>query len=191
MAATPSIKISKTMPYRGATVTFSNRYHFSGSSPVDNSHWTTFADAIVAAEKAIYSSAASDITIVAATGYDAGSDVPVFEKAYSVAGTGASLGGTQAPGDCAALVRYSTAARSSKNHPVYLFNYYHGARIAVSETGADALTSAYKSALGTYASSWESGFSDGTVTHHRTGPNGASATGHFIEDYVTHRDFPR
>lgn len=187
MAPTPSIKITKQITYRGVPRHFSNRYHFNGGTPADNAHWTTFSDAIVTAEKAIYS---GDVTIIGSTGYAAGSEVPVFSKTYSTVGT-AALGANQTPGDVAALIRYSTTARTSKNHPVYLFNYYHGARMDALST-PDVLLTAQKTAMTTYAGVWiGAGFSDGTTSYTRAGPNGASGTGVLVEQYLTHRDFPR
>ena len=191
MATTPSIKIVKTMPYRGAIRSWSNRHHLSGGTPSDLTHWDTLADAIVAAEKLIYSADTGDVTIVNAIYYDAGSDLPIGNKTYSQLGTGTTLGGTQAPGDCAALIRFSTTARSAKNHPIYLFSYMHGPKVLTDPVQADKLATNYQSALQTYANAWVTGFSDGTVTHKRAGPNGAVAQGAFIEDYVTHRDLPR
>lgn len=186
MAATPSIRVTKTMPYRGATVRWSNRYHFNGGTPADSSHWTTLSDAIVTAEKAVHN---TGITIVETVGYAAGSEVPVFSKTYSTAGTGAFGTGTLMPGDVAALVRFSTTARSVKNHPVYLANYYHGAYNATGQP--DTLNAAEKTALDSYAAAWISGFSDGTTTYVRAGPNGATATGYITKPLLTHRDFPR
>ncbi len=186
MASTPSIKVLKSSAYRGGTRTWSNRYHFNGGTPADGTHWTTLSDAIVTAEKAIHS---PGTTIVGTTGYGAGSEVPIFSKVYSTAGTWSVGTNVPAPGDCAALVRYTTPARSSKNHPVYLFNYYH--RAYVGSGGGDTLATTQGTAIGTYANAWISGFSDGSITVVRAGPNGVTAGGASVQTYVTHRDFPR
>jgi len=187
MAATPSIRVIKQIQHKGGTRRYSNRYHFNGGTPADSTHWTTFSDAVVNAEKAMH---ANTNTIVETIGYAAGSEVPVFSKTYSTAGT-LSPGtlGKFTPSPVAALLRWATAARSVKNHPIYLFNYYHGVLIDWT-TSVDILYATQKSAIDTYAGSWISGFSDGSLTLVRAGPNGATATGHQCEEYVTHRDFP-
>lgn len=187
MAATPSVKITKTFTYRGVSRRFSNRYHLAGGTPPDTAHWIALMDSIVAFEAAIY---ASSVQIVAGTAYAAGSEVPVASKTYSTNGSGTFTSAQSNPGDVAALVRYATAARSSKNHPVYLFNYYHG---AWSVSGnADVINVNQKSAMSLYAGRWISpGFSDGTTSYTRAGPNGAAATGAIVEDFLTHRDLPR
>lgn len=187
MAATPSIKVTKSFTYRGVTRRFSNRYHFNGGTPPDSAHWTTLSDAVVNAEKACYNSV---VQIVQTTGYAAGSEVPVFTKTYSTAGTGVFASGVPAPGDSAAIIRYSTAVRSSKNHPVFLFNYYHAATLA--STGGDTVHATLVTNLAAYAALWDTtGFSDGSSTYKRAGPNGASAVGHTVPTLITHRDLPR
>jgi hypothetical protein len=97
----------------------------------------------------------------------------------------------QVPGDVAALIRYSTADRSSKNHPIYCFNYYHGVWCTLGVGNADTPYAAQRSAMSTYAAAWIAGFSDGTATHHRSRPNGNIVTGAFVETALTHRDLPR
>lgn len=188
-----SIVIKKSGGYRAGSKIWTNRYHFEGDVPSSPSAWEAFADAIVAAEKAIYH---TEQTIVEAVGYDkasASSTNPhgdaVWTKTYSVVGTlTPGTGAVGAPGDCASLVRYSTAARSSRNHPVYLMNYYHG---VFNKSGdADALSDNQKAALEAYADAWLTGFvADGTHRE-RCGPRGAVATARRVDPYVRHRDFP-
>lgn len=181
------MKVVKTFTYRGVTRSFSNRYHFSGGIPPDAAHWLTLATAVTTAEKAIYN---SSVTITAVYGYAAGSEVPVYAKTnYSVIGTGAF--GSNAPGDAAGLIRYATAVRTAKNHPVYLYNYYHGVTI-LDGTHADTIFAAQVTAYGAYAATWiGAGFSDGATSYNRAGPNGATATGVLVEPFITHRDLPR
>ncbi len=188
MATVASIRVIKSMTFKGGTRHFSNRYSFTGGTPADSAHWTTLSDAITAAEKAIFY---NNISIVQTIGYAAGSEVPVFSKTYALTGTLSPSGTNQfAPGEVAALCRWSTAARSTKNHPIYCYSYWHGAMTQVLATVVDKLEVNMKSAMGTYATAWVTGFSDGTFTAKRSTPNGATATGSTVETYVTHRDFP-
>jgi len=186
VSTVPSIRVVKSFTFKGGLRRWGNRYYFTGGTPPDSTHWTTLSDAIVTAEKAIHTGAN---TIVETLGYAAGTDVPVFTKVYSTSGT-LVPGGTdhQAPGEVAALVRWATAARSVKNHPIYLFAYYHG----VDHSAAvDTLATDQKTAMGTYATAWITGFSDGgSVVAKKASAAGHVATGSIVEEYLTHRDFP-
>lgn len=194
MALTPSIRIDKAFDYRGAPKVFSNRYHFSGGTPADTAAWNTLKDAIILAEKAIYQGVGGgvepNVDLIGAVGYEAGSDVPVYMDTFTVEPTGLFASADLTPGATAMLVRYATTARSAKNHPVYLYNYYHSA-LRTLGGDADALNPAQKVALEAYADAWLAGFSDGSHTLVRAGPNGATAVSRQVKAELTHRDFPR
>jgi hypothetical protein len=191
VATRNSIVIKKSFDYRGGVKTWTNRYHFEGAVPSDDSAWTAFADLIVAAEKAIYS---ADVTIVEAIGFDIASasatnpdGIAVFTKTYTTAGTWTPAGG-KSPGDAAAYLRYGTDARSTKNHPVYLSNYFHGCYGAVGDP--DTLETTQKAAIETYADHWLTGFTADGSLRERCGPRGAAATSRTVAATVRHRDFP-
>lgn len=190
MAVTPSVKVIKSFSEKGSTRLWSNRYHFNGGTPADPTHWHTLMDAVVAAEKLCLG---TNVTIVECVGYNAGSDIPVATKTYSQAGS-IALAGSEVwlPGEMTALMKWSTTARSSKNHPIYLFSYIHGIKSDPS-SGIGEIQTSQQNALNTYGAAWVTGFSDGSITAVRAGPNGATGSYDPIPNntYANSHDFPR
>jgi hypothetical protein len=186
VAATASIKILKQHNFRGAAHVYSNRYHFTNGAPADAAKWLALTNAIINAEKLIYR---NDVTFVEAIGYAAGSELPVYTKTDTTVGTLAPTNYGENPLEVCALLRYSTDIRTSRNHPVYLFNYIHPGLTQTTAT-VETLNTDQKNAITTYGAAWITGFSDGAVTHKRAGPNGAVALGAYVSPWLTHRDFP-
>jgi hypothetical protein len=186
MASTPSIKILMSREYKGGTKTFSNRYHVTGPDWASSGQFSTFAGAV---KDALKVALPAEITITGAVAYNAGSDLPVYSVTYSQAGTATLTSTNIPPLEVSALLRWTTTQRTSKNHPIYLFTYIRGARLSQS-SAYEAIGSTQQSLLNTYATAWVTGWSDGTQTRHRAGPNGAVAQAGACEDWATHRDFP-
>lgn len=188
MAPTPSVLIKIQFTFRDAPRIFTTRVHFNGGTPADTAHWNTLFDNIVAELKNdIYAGS----EIVEVVGYTAASDVAVAQKSYTQAGLiPLATGDHYTPGEAVALLRWSTPARTSKNHPIYLFNYFHG--VAASSGEPDKPSNDIKSGITNFANFLQgSGFTDGVNVYTRAGPNGVTAGAHQVDTYLTHRDFPR
>lgn len=201
MAYTPtaatrsSLLVVKSMSALGSTREWTNRYHVTGPLTPTFAQFQTLADAVVADEAAALE---GFITIVRVDWSDASTASStnlngdtLYTKSYSTAGgaTSGSDGSLIAPSDCAVLLRYTTDARSVKNHAIYLFNYYHGAYH--SSTNKDNVGGVQKTGFEEYGDDWLAGFSDGVNTRIRCGPHGAVAQSRSVKTLITHRDFPR
>lgn len=193
MATNPKIVIRKRFTYQGVGKEYSNSYHFDSGVPSDFAHWHTLATNVIAAEKLIFPASTH---IIGAIGFTSDDEPPVYTETFDVAGTLAVTGGSSAPGDCCALLRYTTTQRSSTHHPVYLYNYFHGAVDYDSGSGHPdgLLYIPQKDAIEAYAAAWIDGMSDGDGAYSRAGPLASltsSAIAGSCNQWIRHRDFPR
>jgi hypothetical protein len=181
----PKLIITKQFTYQGVGKEWSNAYSIAEGPPLGYSAWSTFAHAVVTAEKAVLQ---NDVTIVKAVGFDGSVTYPAYSEVFATVGTLAVSGASNAPRDCAAIVRYTTAGRSSKNHPIYAFNYYHGVADYDSGSGHPAgwLYEPQRAALEAYAQAWI----DGIGGYTRATPSGEAAIDKFVDPWIRHRDFP-
>ncbi len=184
----PSIKVLYDTPYRGGTQRWSTRLHFSGNLNPSNAEFEALYQNLDNYLPYLVSSRSSLKGFVA---YHPGSEVPVHTFDETVTGLLTTAATDRVcPGDCAALIRYSTAARTTKNHPIYLFNYFHD--VWHKENQADNVCDEWKSVAALFAAHLTNGgWTDGSNELYRSGPYGATANGYYIEPLVTHRDFPR
>lgn len=186
-ATQASLVTKKAFSFRGTTAVWSNRYYLSetsvGGTDADKD---TVSDTITDAEAAALP---PSVQITEALWYDGSSGVPIHTKAYTKDGTLADANLQECPGDCAVIVRYSTDALTTKHHPIYLYNYYHGACIS-SAGDVDTVLTAQKTAFETLADDWLTGFDIGGTTYRRAGPRGAVAQARVVSGFVKHRDFP-
>lgn len=172
MPDTPSITIVKDFTYRDAREEFSNRYHFSGTTPSDAAAWKALADAIIAAEKLTVQ---ADVRFVRAYGYQAGNDNSVAQVDYAippnviVVGTSPGGGAGMAPGDVAATTRWYTGASSSRGKKIYCRKYWHA--IEPDATDLDKLLAGTRTKLQTFAAKLIDGTLPGSFKY--CGPQGA------------------
>lgn len=188
MADTPSIIIVKKFTYRGQREEFSNKYHFSGTTPGTAQEWKTLADAIITAEK---TTVHAGVSFVRAYGYEAGNELSVAQIDYEAApntpvvGTMATPDGQLTP-EGAVTVRWRTAERNTRKKWIYLRKYYHGTR---GTTDDDAIGAFISGAFKTFADKLTDGTLPGGFKY--CGPQGAVAGPGEVNPYFTTRELTR
>jgi hypothetical protein len=177
-----SVRLIKEFTYRGQAQRFSNRYYLTGAAPADSAAWTTLVAGIKVLEQNLLGDSAY---FKEAHGYLPGSEVAVHTEVMT--GQGAITGGTKVPGDCAMVARWATSKRSTKNHTVYVFSYYHDVRSAGAP--ADNVYDPQLTAARTNLDLLHTGVTIGGVVRKRCTPDGAAAIGCAVNGFIGHRDF--
>lgn len=183
--ARPSIRVIRSSPYRGGTRQWSQRFFWSGAN-FDLAEFEVMADNLRDLLKLTLPDTGN---IVEYVGYDIGTDVPVHTKTVTTAGTYPSNVGHAAPLEVCALARLTTDVRTTKNHPIYGFKYFHQVPL---DSGADheLLLDGYKTTLAGQIDDLLAGVSDGDSVRQWCDARGAVFQDGEVKQYVTHRDFP-
>lgn len=189
MAAMPKIKFNMTIPYRGTSKTWSTSMHFNGGFPASLSAATTLISNMVTDFKA---GVRADVEFVNALLYPNDTDPFEYNVAIETFGSLPTSDGTDQAAIICALLSWTTDARNSRGGPVYLRNFIHGAETQSGDL--DAIVSAQKSALQTFAAKFDDagvGYSDGTNTYKRAGPNGVAGLVGTCETFASRRVLAR
>lgn len=181
----PSIKVTFESPYRGGRKQWACRWHFTGAN-FTTAEFEILTDNI---RDFMIQCLPPATTIVSYTGYNSGTEVPVFEKVVTTPGSRPDGGAPYAPLENVALWRYTTDQRSTKNHPIYLYKHIHHVNTN-SVTDADTLNVGLKDAMTAVAQKFVDGIDDGTGTRVYCSSQGAVAQTSVVETSIHHRDFP-
>lgn len=191
MPDTPSIVIAKSFNYRGVAETWTNKYHFKGTTPSGQAGWLALLRAIWTSERAFLG---TDVSLVGGAGYAAGNNAAVaMFDATNIGGSstdnrgGQSTSSAATPGDTALWVRWSTADRNSKNKPIYLRKYFHG--ILINASDGDTPTQGCRDLMIAHGAKMYDGTLPGGVKI--CGPQGADALAHAVAGFVTTRTLKR
>jgi hypothetical protein len=190
MPDTASLVIVHKFTYRDLPEEWSNKYHFTGTTPATRAAWKTLADAVIAAEKLTQYPATS---FVRAYGYEAGNEISVAQIDYSVPPDSPAVVGTYAgsgrktSGDVAATVRWWTGAYNSRGKKIYCRKFFHG--IDASTSDADEVDPTHSTALATFAAKMIDGTLPGSAKY--SGPQGATLSAPRVDPYLTTRTLKR
>lgn len=189
MGAHDKLTIVKDMTYRGVKEEWCNTYELNGTTPANETAWKALADAIIASEKACYT---TSVRVIRALGYASGSDNAAFSYDYLAAG--ATVAGTLVDavgqqnwaGDQAAWLRMRVGA-SAGGKPIYVRKYFHG---GYSPQGSpDSLTSGTRTAYTTHAAKMVDGTLPGSMKW--IGPNGTVGYNAAASTFTTTRTLKR
>lgn len=191
MPDTYSVITVKRFPYRDTLEEWSNRYHFEGTMPGNDTEWKAVADAFVGMERTIVT---NSVEFIRAYGYQAGIEHSVYQLDYEsppntvLRGTFVAAAGSRPPGDIAACVRWYTGELNSRGKKVYCWKYFHDVWSAGAES--DEILPAQLTALTSFAAEIIDGTIGGLPLRY-TGPQGAELSAPKVLPYLTTRTLKR
>jgi hypothetical protein len=188
--AKPAIVVVQSFQYRDQPEEFSNKYHFAGPAPGDDTSWKALADSLINVLRPAFT---SSISFVRAYGYNDGDHPSVWGHDYAIPGppfvgsAPAPTDGIPVPGDAAVMARWPTVKRNSRGKIVYARKYYHG--IAGLGSDADKVSNIQKALLTTAMGK----LLDGTVSSvfHLCLPDGTPALAGDVSIWMTTRTLKR
>ncbi len=180
------MKITYSFSWRSGTRTWSQLWHWNGPSWASQAQFDTFTTNFW---NDIKTGIPARVTAVSTTAYNAGSFLPVYTHSLAAAGTYTDTTNPQAPGEACMLWRFTTDARTTKNHPIYLFKWFHGMQTD-GLTAPDTLRAGIQSTNASHLATILAGISDGTNTRFYTGPFGAVAQTGTVNTLLHMREFP-
>jgi hypothetical protein len=189
MAAMPSIKWRLQIPREGGTKDWSTKMHFNGGFPANLSAAT---DLIVNMMADFKQGLREDVQVVDAVFYEDDTSPSVFTVPVATFGEILKSAGDPQAAIICALISWTTDARNSRGGPIYLRNFLHGA--VCLGTDLEQLLALQKSKLQAFAGQFDdsgAGYSDGTNTYHRAGPDGVAGLVGTCELFVSRRVMAR
>lgn len=190
MAAMPSLKLLFDTAYRGTIKDWSIKCHFSGGLPADGTHWDAFVSDMF---DDVLAMIPDRCRLKGAVGYQTDALPAVYTHDFGPdVGTLIESGGQKQAAYVAALASWTTDARNARGAPIFLRNFIHGA--ASDDTDLDQVLAAQDTAITAWAHKFSdagTGYSDGTNTYKRAGPNGAVGLEGSCRDFLSHRVLAR
>lgn len=180
------IKYTFSFSWRGQTKSWSQLWHFTQGAWQDQGHFNATSDAVW---NLIKLAIPARNTLVTTTAYNPGSFLPVYTKSYGATGSYTDTANPQAPGEACMLVKFTTTQRTTKNHPIYLFKWFHGVQTD-GATSPDLLRNGIQSTMQGNLNTLMAGVSDGTLTRKYCGPFGAVAQTAAVNTQLHIREFP-
>jgi hypothetical protein len=188
------IRFEFTSPYRDGTKNWSTTFHCTGPEWADHDAAYTYSNGVWTAIQHAVLDTTTLNTIVA---YNPGSDIPVYTMDWEDTGGYNDHSNPMTALEECMLIKWDTDARSVRNHPVYLFNFFHHVQ-SEGATNPDILRSGMRTTMDDNLATILAGISDGHITRFRCGPRAPEvgydqpvATGAVTQHPLHHRDFPR